>query len=408
MPNTETQGPSYPEKLCLFAYLAATAGFAMELLLPLYDLIGQDLTVAGTTHLQYVILAFILGMFGGELAAGLGADRFGRRATLILGAGIFLLGTVMCLFAQSFGSLMMGRAVQGVGLGGQKIASRALIRDSFFGAELARFGSLVMSVFVVIPFLAPWLGQTLGELYGWRSAYAFLLLYSSLGLLWFTLRQPETLRAEHENRGGWASTWTATAAFMRNSHAVGYTVISGMVFGIHLAFISLAVIWLNDMHQIDRQFPLYFGLISLGFGGALWLNSQLVVRVGMVRLLNIGLAGLVLLGSILLSSAIWPLPLYLGVTLLFATLFCAGLSIGNLSALASAPLGGVAGLGSALISSLASLVAMLVAFLVGYFYQQSLLSLAVAMIIAGISSLIIHQLCQKSAVIPIFYSNQSP
>lgn len=403
MPNTATKAPSYAEKLCLFAYLAAMIGFAMELFLPLYDLIGQDLSVGAGPNLQFVILIFILGMFAGELAAGLGADRFGRRATLMLGASVFLVGTFACLYAQSFESLMIGRAVQGVGLGMQKIASRALIRDSFAGAELARFGSLVMTVFVVIPFLAPWLGQTLGDLYGWRSVCVFLLLYSLIGLLWFALRQPETLHADHQNRGGWSSIIVATAAFMRSPHALGYTVISGLLFGIHLAFISLAVIWLADLYQVQKQFPLYFGLISCGFGAALWLNSQLVRRVGMARLLTLGLAGLLLLGLILLSTVTRPLTLPMTVGLLFAMLFCVGLAIGNLSALAMAPLAGIAGLGSALMSALASLVAMLVAWGVGHFYHQSLVSLAVAMVAIGISALIIHCVCQKQTVTPIRY-----
>lgn len=405
MPNAKITAPSYAEKLCLFAYLAAMAGFAMELFLPLYELIGQDLSVAAASNLQYVVLIFIFGMFAGELGAGLGADRFGRRATLMLGSSIFLIGTFVCLYAQSFESLMVGRAVQGLGLGAQKIAGRALIRDSFVGAELARFGSLVMSVFVLIPFVAPWLGQTLGGLYGWRSVCVFLLAYSSLGLLWFALRQPETLQAEHQNRGGWRSILGAAAAFIRNPHAMGYTLISGLVFGIHLAFISMAVIWLADLYHIHEQFPLYFGLISCGFGAALWFNSQLVVRIGMVSLLNLGLAGLTLLGLILLSAIVWPIPLPLVVALLSTTLFCAGLAIGNLTALAMAPLGGIAGLGSALMSALASLIALLVAFGVGRFYQGSLLSLALAMIAVGISSLIIHYSCHKRPVTPVFYSS---
>jgi len=365
------------EKIALYALLISLTAISLDIILPAYQALAREFALGSVTQLQNNVLVFVAGMFVGELVAGFYADILGRRTTLLACVLVYLTGTFLCLFSQDFVVLLIGRSLQGMGAGGQKICTRALIRDNFSGAAMARVMSLVMITFVFLPFLAPGLGLWMLSAGGWRGIFIFLAVFVAGVFAWFWRRQPETLQSAHRNSRGLLSARQLLRAYFRHPRTCGYTLAAGFLFGVHLAIISLSPLVLLHLYGIEREFPWYFGCIAGGFGVALLINAQVVTRMGMLRVVHLSLALLLAAGGIMvllvLGKSEAPARSIL-LPYLFVTLFCLGLIFGNLNALIMEPLAAAAGLGNALTSALSTLVALPISYLIGWSYQQTAFS----------------------------------
>ena len=94
--------------------------------------------------------------------------------------------------------MLAGRVLQGLGAAASRIVTIALVRDQYSGRAMAQIMSLVTSVFIVVPALAPMLGQAILLFASWRAIFGVLLALATIALVWFAIRQPETLT--HDRR----------------------------------------------------------------------------------------------------------------------------------------------------------------------------------------------------------------
>ena len=363
--------PGTVESIVLYALLTAVTALSLDIILPAYPAIGNEFSLLGGLDLQSSILLFVGGMLIGELLAGALADRCGRRVTMAASVGVFGAATLVCLLAPTYEWLLAGRVLQGVGAAGQKICTRAIIRDRYSGEAMARIMSYVLAVFVALPFIAPALGAAFAENFGWRSIFIFLGTYALAIFLWYSWRHPETLPRPPARNYSFIN---AARVFFCQKSCVLLTLTAGILFGVHLAFISLSPLLFADIYQVTDQFPRYFGSVVCAFGFALLLNARLVMRFGMTALI---VAGLVILNVsqmlflvLLFYNGVAPFWAFL--IQLFLVLFSLGLIFGNLTALILQPLGNFAGVGSALSSALSSAVALVVSFAMGFIYAGKL------------------------------------
>ena len=107
-----------------------------------------------------------LGLALRQLLFGPLSDNIGCKPAIQLGIGLFSIGCFLSGFATNFTMMLLGRVLQGVGLAGPRIVSIALIRDLCVGDSMAKAMSFVMSVFVVVPVIAPAVVQ--GILHIWN------------------------------------------------------------------------------------------------------------------------------------------------------------------------------------------------------------------------------------------------
>ena len=363
--------PGELESVALYASLTAVTALSLDIILPAYEAIGRDFSATSPAHLQHSLLLFVAGMLIGELLAGVLADRTGRRNTVAMSVAVFAIGTLICLLAPIYELLLIGRALQGMGAAGLKICIRAVIRDRYSGAAMARIMSYVLVTFVALPFIAPALGATFTKNFGWRSIFIFLGVYALAIFFWYGWRHPETLPQSSARNYAFIS---AVHVFFRQKHSVLLTLTAGLLFGVHLAFISLSPLLFADIYQIADHFPRYFGSVVCAFGLALIINARLVMRFGMTALIVAGLAILnfsqMLFVAVIFFSG--GAPFWAFLTQLFLMMFSLGLIFGNLTALILQPLGNFAGVGSALSSALSSAVALVVSFTMGFMYVGKL------------------------------------
>ena len=392
--NIEQIGSRKPlgtvEFVALFSFITSLTAAAIDGMLPALGDIGVELQVADPRNTQLVITLFVFGMVFGEFLFGPLSDAIGRRKAILLGLAIFCAGSVLAMTAQSIEMMLLGRIIQGFGVSGPRIGVRALIRDKFSGDEMARMFSYIYMAFILVPMLAPALGQIIVSVASWRAIFFTYLLMGLVASVWLMLRQEETLRVERRTPLSFATLVRNTWLIVNNRKVMAYILALGLAFGGLLLYLSIAQSLFQDVYGVGTMFPLYFAMLSLGVGVASFANSQLVMRFGMERLSLVSLAAMSMLSiAFLVMSFLYDgkPPFWWFLVNSGALLFCFSALFNNLNAMAMESLGRVAGLGTSLTSSLSSLVAVLIAMTLGRFYDLTVYPLAGAFLIAGLAGI---------------------
>ena len=178
---------SRTEFIVLTAALMALNALAIDVMLPALQQIGASLGETDPNTRQYVVTSYVVGFGAAQIFFGPLSDRFGRRGPLLSGLVIYVLSAIACAFAPSFGVLLALRFVQGLGAAATRVIAVSLVRDTFGGRAMAEVMSLVFMVFMIIPIVAPGVGQAAMALAGWPAIFAFIVTvartHNPLGLL---------------------------------------------------------------------------------------------------------------------------------------------------------------------------------------------------------------------------------
>lgn len=372
------EGLRLGEFVALVALLISLVALSIDAMLPALPAIAVDLGVAAGNRVQLVVMVLILGLGIGQLAYGPLSDSFGRKPAILAGLGLFMAGCLVSLLAASFEAMLLGRLLQGLGVAGPRIVVVALVRDCYRGRAMARVMSSVMAVFILVPTVAPALGQGIMVVASWRAIFATFLAIAALAAAWFALRQPETLPPERRAPLSARGVARGVAEVCAEPVALGHTLAAGLILAPFLGYLSSAQQIFQQTYRVGRAFPAYFAVLALAIGSASLVNSRLVMRLGMRRLAR-GAAGTLAL----LSALFWVHALGAGgvpalaalMAYLMAAFFCVGVLFGNLNAIAMEPLGHLAGVGAAVVGSLATAISVPLGTLVGHAYDGTVLGL---------------------------------
>ena len=129
-------------------------------------------------EIQYVVAIYLFCYGLSQLVYGPLSDHFGRRFTVFLGLIIFFVGSVMSLLSSNVVFLYLGSVIQGSGLGSVTVVSTAILRDLFHDKRLLNYASYKSAAMIITPLAAPIVGSYLLLVFGWRSTFAFQLLYA--------------------------------------------------------------------------------------------------------------------------------------------------------------------------------------------------------------------------------------
>ncbi|UTW02297.1 multidrug effflux MFS transporter [Amphritea atlantica] len=365
----------FAEFVALIAMMISLAALSIDAMLPALGIIGSELNVVDPNDNQLVIVTFFVGMAVGQFLYGPLSDSFGRKSVILLGLFIFAAGTLLSVMADTYQQMLWGRVLQGFGLAGPRVVSVALVRDLYSGRAMARVMSFVMTVFILVPMMAPALGQLVLNYSGWRMIFMGLLFVGILLSIWLIIRLPETLTDANRRSFAPDVLWLGFKEVVCNRIAMGFTLVTGLVFGAFLGYLNLSQPVLQEQYTLGAQFPLYFGCLAGAIGLASLTNARLVGRYGMWRLIIISLISIVLVtliySPLVLAYAGHP-PLLSLVTYLFLVFFAVGLLFGNLNSMAMEPLGHLAGIGAGLVSALSTLLSIVFSLMIGQLYNQTI------------------------------------
>ncbi len=285
-------GPRYGEFVALVALMISLVALSIDAMLPALATIGAELGARQANDAQLILSALFLGLAFAQVIYGPLSDSFGRKPTIYLGFGLFIGGCLLSALATSFAAMLIGRFLQGIGAAGPRIVTIAMVRDLYEGRAMARIMSSVMAVFILVPALAPGIGQLILMVASWRAIFGAFLAVASIAVVWFGIRQPETLSAAH--RASFSLRRIAGAAREVCGHPVafGYTLAAGLIFGALIGYLTSAAQIFQGQYGLGERFPIYFAALALAIGLASWCNSRLVMRYGMRLLSGVAVVGL--------------------------------------------------------------------------------------------------------------------
>lgn len=391
------QRRSQVEFIVLMAALMSIVALSIDAVLPALPDIGDFLSVKDATDNPKLITSIFLGLGFGQLIFGPLSDSFGRKPIVYIGFVVFIIASIICVTTKSFEMMLFGRILQGVGLASPRTMCIAMVRDSYSGDYMAKVLSFVVMIFILIPVIAPSLGQFLMNHYHWHSIFIFNLGFGVLVMLWFWIRQPETLKPKYKKSYRLSIFKTGTIAFFRIKPAVIYTILSGLITGSFMVYLSTSQRIFEQQYNMKEEFPLIFASLAISVGLSTFMNSQLVVKFGMRKIVHFAMLSFVLISLvfiILFSSGNNPsIEILLGFFVL--QFFTIGFLFGNLRALAMEPMGHIAGIGSALNGFISTVMAVPIANYIGNFVIDSVTPLFVGFLICGLVSL------------ALFYSNSA-
>ncbi len=379
------------EFVALMASLMSIVALSIDALLPALPDIGNALGVVNSNDNQMLITMIFLGLGFGQLIFGPLSDSFGRKPIVFIGFLIFVAATIVCVSSNSFEVMIAGRILQGIGLASPRTLSIAMIRDSYSGDFMAKILSIVVMVFILVPVIAPSLGQFLLHYYNWKSIFYVNLLFGVIIIVWFWKRQEETL--EHTNRIKFTPSLflDGTKEFWKHKNAVAFTLISGFIMGSFMVYLSTAQQIFQVQYKLADKFPYIFASLAIAVGLATFLNSRYVIRFGMWRIAYAGTIAFCFI-SLLYVALFWSRDnpsIEILITFFALQFFAIGFLFGNLRSLAMQPLGHIAGIGAAINGFISTVMAVPIANYIGSFVSNSVLPLFIGFSVFGILSLLI-------------------
>ncbi len=387
----QNQKRSQFEFVVLMAALMSIVALSIDAVLPALPMIGDYLSVSNPLDNPKLITSIFLGLGVGQLIFGPLSDSFGRKPIVYLGFILFIIASIICITTKNFEMMLFGRVLQGVGLASPRTMCIAMVRDSYDGDYMAKILSIVVMVFILVPVVAPTLGQFLMNHYGWKFIFTFTLAFGILVMLWFWLRQPETLKDKYRIPYRLSIFKTGTIQFLRIRSVVIYTLLSGFITGSFMVYLSTSQQIFEKQYNLAEEFPLIFASLAISVGLATFMNSQLVVRFGMKRIVHLAMLSFVLTSLVfivLFNSGNNP-SIEVLIAFFAVQFFTIGFLFGNLRALAMEPMGHIAGIGSALNGFISTVMAVPIANYIGGFVTNSVTPLFIGFLVCGLISLVL-------------------
>lgn len=367
------------------AVLISLVALSIDAMLPALPAIGRDLGTTDPNQPQLVLTALFLGLSVGQMFYGPLSDSIGRKPAVYIGLLLFIAGCGLSVAATNFETMLAGRVLQGLGAAGPRVVTVALVRDLFQGRAMARTMSFIMMVFIMVPAAAPAIGQAIQSWFEWRAIFGSFLIIAMIGLLWFWIRQEETLPVEARAPFSLKAIIEGVLETLRNRAAFGYTIAGGLVFGSFIGFLVSSQQVFQQTYGVGDDFPAYFAMLALAVGTASFVNGRVVMRFGMRALSKWALQAMSVL-SVGFTLYIWTsveAPAFvMFMAYMMMSFFCFGLLLANLQSLAMEPLGHIAGVAAGVVSSITTFMSLILGTLIGQAFDGTIRPL-----IAGLTAL---------------------
>ncbi len=369
----------------------AIVALAIDAVLPALDIIGLAVGVTNIIDTQQLIIMIFLGLGIGPLFFGPISDSLGRKPVVYLGLVLFIMASLICIYAKSFEVMIIGRVLQGIALSAPRTISIAMVRDSYSGDFMARIMSFITVIFLLVPIVAPAFGKWILDAYNWQSIFYAQLIFAVVIALWFWRRQPETLSAENKIPLSKHIFVNGFLELIKYKRTIGLTLISGFIVGSFLVYLSAAQQIFQNQYNLKEEFPFIFAGLAISIGLATFLNGTLVVRFGMEKIITISLIAFSIVSISYVALFYTSSNPSIEILLLFFALqfFSIGFLFGNLRALAMQPIGHIAGIGAAITGFISTLMSVPISTFIGKFVTDSAMPLFIGFSICSVISLLI-------------------
>ena len=284
--------------LIVLGILTAFGPMSMDMYLPaMPELARYFATTPG--NVQFTLSAFTIAFGAGQLVYGPVSDRLGRRSVLLVGIAIYTVASILCVFASSINELIVARFFQALGGAAGIVLSRAIIRDVYDKLEGARALSLMLLIPSLAALIAPFVGGYLLKFFAdWRLIFWTLFAFGMIAFVLGVLKLPETHPPEKRQKSSAGKILRDYVTVLCHRQAAGYMICGGLSFATMFAQLSgTPFIYIDLFGVAPEDFGILFALNIFAIMIGSYLNSRLVIRFGVRRMLAVGTT-IALLGGV--------------------------------------------------------------------------------------------------------------
>ena len=386
--------PPFPmpdrEFVALMASIMALNALAIDSMLPAFPAIGASLHVTNPNSLQYMISSYMMANAVGSLVAGPLSDRFGRRRILLMSIAFAALGGLVSAIASSYPVLLVTRAVHGFFAAGLGVLAVSVIRDRFEGDQMARLMSLIFLIFLLVPVLAPSMGQLVLTVASWREIFHVLAVAAVIVFIWAWKRLPETLHPDYRQSISLPVIARNWLSCLTDRQGLGYMLAAGFMMGGMFGFLNSSQQIFFDIFHAGHIFPFAFASVAGAMAVANFSNSRIVERFGARRVSHSALIAFLLLSLCqLAASRLEPEPMWIFLALVAFNMGMVGFTGSNFGSIAMEPFGAIAGSAASFQSFARMALATLIGAMTGQRFDGTTGPLAEGFFVTGLIALVL-------------------
>lgn len=364
---------------------------AIDIMLPAFGAVRHYFGLMPTsTETARIVTFFFFGQLG-QIVFGVLADRYGRIPVLRLGFLLYISGCVATVFTPGLFGLLIARFITGLGASALFVGAVACVRDRFSGNDMARTMSFILTIFLIVPIIAPLMGSAILAIAGWKMVFLTPALFAILFFIW-SLRLQESLPPETRSVLNLRSLVRSIKQIWRNRVFARYTIATTILFAAFSSYIGSSERLISTIYGQPSLFVSIFGAVGLLMAIFTFLNAQFVARWGArttVRGLLFGyvlVAGLLLLLT-LLGKGHPNIFIFFALVALLQSLNVAAEP--NSSSLALEPMGPMAGLAASIYGTSYLVVGALAGSFIDRLLVDSVTPLATAYLIGSFLSFLL-------------------
>ena len=394
LPLKKPIGPR--ELTVMMASLMALNALAIDAMLPAFPAMVDGFGLTDPNRIQYVITVFLAGTGIGALIYGPLSDRYGRKPILLfatVGAAVFSLA---CSVSQSFEMMLAMRFAHGLLAAAMGVLVVSVIRDQFEGDAMARRMSTIFLIFMIVPIIAPTIGQLVLLFAGWRTIFDLMAFMAVAAAIWVYRRLPETLHPENVipiEPHALAKAWRKVVL---HRNAAGYMLGAGIVQGALFGYLNSSQQTFDKVFGAADFFTIGFAIVAIGIAVSNFTNSRIVERFGARRVSQTALLTFIVLGALqLIAAELAPTSLSLFLILLTANMAMIGFIGSNFSSIAMTPFGDVAGAASSFQTFVRTVLAATIGAVIGQQFDGTVAPVALGFLLCGLLALALVMWCEK-------------
>jgi DHA1 family bicyclomycin/chloramphenicol resistance-like MFS transporter len=304
MTSPSTSQPMSARRTAIIGGLMVAAGpLSITLYAPALPTMVADLMT--TEAMGKLTLSVYFGAFAlAQLVCGPLSDRFGRKPVAMAFFALYVLGSFAAALAPSIEMLLLGRALQGVGVSAGVALSRAMVRDQFVGSESIRILTLINLILTVAPAVAPTLGSVLLLAGSWHLLFVVMAGFGMaiIAMLAWGARETQPVAAQTPLKP--SRILANYGRLLASAQFMAPALLLAIAFGGFYGFSALLpFVLLDDLGLSTFQFAMTMLIQTGSFITGNLVAGQVARRASGLQMVRIGLVLLMLAG---LGFAIGP------------------------------------------------------------------------------------------------------
>jgi DHA1 family bicyclomycin/chloramphenicol resistance-like MFS transporter len=276
------------------------------------------------------------------------------------------------------------------------VAPVALIRDRYEGDQMARMMSMVSAVFIIMPVIAPSMGQAVMLFAGWRWIFVTLAMMGTIAALWAWIRLPETLTEENRQTIDVPVIVRNMRTALFNRASIGYVVGTSLLIGAVFGYVNSAQQLIGEHFGAGEWFPVVFGGTAAMMAVSNIVNSRIVEKFGARRVSHTGVLIFIVVSCVQVWASLnrdgeifWFIPL------MATNLALLGFLGANFGSIAMQPFANIAGAASSVQTFFRMFGAALVGLVIGQSYDGTAQPFAFALLTCSTLALLLVLYSEK-------------